>query len=91
LPRHLGRKTRIPEAQRRVLWSIFERVRAGLKARQLITHTQVFSTLAASISKDKNAVFDFAAVDKAQDISVAHVRFFATLGAGRPNALFFSR
>ncbi len=28
----LGRKTRLPEAQRRVLWSIFERVRAGLQA-----------------------------------------------------------
>ena len=28
----LGRKTRLPEAQRVVLWSIFERVRAGLQA-----------------------------------------------------------
>ena len=27
----LGRKTRLPEAQRKVLWSIFERVRAGLR------------------------------------------------------------
>ena len=33
----LGRKTRIPEPQRKVLWSIFERVRAGLKARELVT------------------------------------------------------
>src|ERR1043165_5425543 len=31
----LGRKTRLPEAQRAVLWSIFERVRAGLKERKL--------------------------------------------------------
>ncbi len=30
----LGRKTRLPEAQRAVLWSIFERVRAGLTARK---------------------------------------------------------
>jgi hypothetical protein len=29
-------------------------------------------------------------VDEAQDISVAHVRFFAALGGGRPNALFFA-
>ena len=34
--------------------------------------------------------FDFAVVDEAQDISVAHLRFFAALGAGRPNALFFA-
>ena len=30
----LGRKTRLPEPQRKVLWSIFERVRAGLEARR---------------------------------------------------------
>jgi superfamily I DNA/RNA helicase len=29
-------------------------------------------------------------VDEAQDISVAHLRFFAALGGGRPNALFFA-
>jgi mRNA-degrading endonuclease RelE of RelBE toxin-antitoxin system len=85
----LGRKTRIPEARRKVLWSVFERVRAGLRARQLITHAQLFSLLATAISKNKNVVFDFAVVDEAQDISVAHIRFFSALGGGRPNALFF--
>src|SRR2546429_3224057 len=55
-------------------------VRAGLKARQLITHAQLFSSLATAISKNKNVVFYFAVVDEAQDISVAHVRFFAALG-----------
>ncbi len=86
----LGRKTRLPEAQRTVLWSIFERVRSGLKARKLITHAELFSSLAAAIAKSKNVVFDFAVVDEAQDISVAHIRFFAALGGGRPNALFFA-
>src|SRR5271166_4730394 len=43
----LGRKTRIPEPQRKILWSIFDRVRAGLKARQLVTHTELFSSLAS--------------------------------------------
>ena len=74
----------------RCLWSIFERVRAGLKARKLITHAELFSALAAAIAKSKNVVFDFAVVDEAQDISVAHLRFFAALGGGRPNALFFA-
>ena len=86
----LGRKTRLPEPQRTVLWSIFERVRAGLKARKLITHAALFSSLAAAISKNKKVIFDFAVVDEAQDISVAHLRFFAALGGGRPNALFFA-
>lgn len=90
----LGRKTRLPEAQRAVLWSIFERVRAGLKERRLITHAEMFSALAAAISKSRNVVFDFAVVDEAQDISVAHLRFLAALGGcgpnARPEALFFA-
>lgn len=86
----LGRKTRLPEAQRVVLWSIFERVRAGLQGRKLITHAAIFTALAAALSTNKNIVFDFAVVDEAQDISVAHLRFFAALGGGRPNALFFA-
>lgn len=87
---HLGRKTRLQEAQRRVLWSIFERVRAGLRARQLITQAELFSSLAVVISKNKKVVFDFAVVDEAQDISIVHLRFFAALGGGRPNSLFFT-
>jgi superfamily I DNA/RNA helicase len=35
-------------------------------------------------------MFDFAVVDEAQDVSIAHVRFLAALGDGRPNALFFA-
>ena len=86
----LGRKTRLPEAQRKVLWSIFERVRAGLQSRGLITYAELFTLLAAAISKAKKVVFDFAVVDEAQDIGIAHVRFFAALGNQRPNALFFA-
>jgi mRNA-degrading endonuclease RelE of RelBE toxin-antitoxin system len=86
----LGRKTRLPEAQRKVLWSIFERVRVGLQSRGLITYAGLFTSLSAAISKSKKIMFDFAVVDEAQDISVAHVRFFAALGNGRPNALFFA-
>ncbi len=86
----LGRKTRLPEAQRVVLWSIFERVRAGLLERKLLTHAQLFTALAAALSTNKNVVFDFVVVDEAQDISVAHLRFFAALGGSRPNALFFA-
>jgi mRNA-degrading endonuclease RelE of RelBE toxin-antitoxin system len=86
----LGRRTRLNEDQRKVLWSIFERVRTGLLSRRLITHAELFSSLAAALSKQKRVFFDFAVVDEAQDISIAHLRFFAALGGGRPNALFFA-
>jgi mRNA-degrading endonuclease RelE of RelBE toxin-antitoxin system len=86
----LGRKTRLPEAQRAVLWSIFERVIAGLSSKGVITPARLFTTLAAAIAKTKNPPFDFAVVDEAQDLTVAHLRFLAALGAARPNALFFA-
>jgi mRNA-degrading endonuclease RelE of RelBE toxin-antitoxin system len=86
----LGRKTRLPEAQRKILWSMFEHVLSGLQSRGLVTYAGMFTLLAATIAKNKNVVFDFAVVDEAQDISAAHLRFFAALGGGRPNALFFA-
>jgi superfamily I DNA/RNA helicase len=86
----LGRKTRLPEAQRKVAWSIFERVHSGLQSRQLITYAALFSSLAAAISKNKNVAFDYAVVDEAQDISPAHLWFFAAVGGDRPNGLFFA-
>ena len=86
----LGRKTRLPEAQRAVLWSIFERVRAGLKERKLMTHASLFTSLASALAKGKHLPFDFAVVDEAQDVSVAHLRFFAALGGDRRDALFFA-
>jgi mRNA-degrading endonuclease RelE of RelBE toxin-antitoxin system len=86
----LGRKTRIPEAGRKILWAIFERVRAGLITRRLITLAQMFTSLATAISNNKNPVFDHAVVDESQDIGVGHLRFLAALGGGRPNSLFFA-
>src|SRR5439155_23388348 len=86
----LGRKTRLPEPQRAILWSIFDRVRVGLAARNLITHAGLFSRLAPVMVRSKHPPFDFAVVDEAQDLSISHLRFFAVLGANRPNALFFA-
>ena len=86
----LGRKTRLLEAQRAVLWAIFEKVRNGLEAQHLTTHAGMFTALAAALAAGKHAPFEFAVVDEAQDISVAHLRFLAALGASRPDALFFA-
>jgi mRNA-degrading endonuclease RelE of RelBE toxin-antitoxin system len=86
----LGRKTRLPEAQRSVLWAIFEKVRVALKSRKLLTFAQLFSSLAEVLTKSKQVVFDFAVADEAQDLSVSHIRFFAALAGNRPGALFFA-
>ena len=86
----LGRKTRLPETQRAILWSMFEQVRAGLASRHMITRSAMFTKLAAAVAESRNPPFDFAVVDEAQDIGVAHLRFFAGLGRYRPDALFFA-
>ncbi|MBV8358171.1 MAG: DEAD/DEAH box helicase, partial [Deltaproteobacteria bacterium] len=85
----LGRKTRLPEKQRWVLWSIFERVLSGLKNRNLITTAGMFAMLAARLEVIKSP-FDFMVVDEAQDLNPAQLRFLAAMGGRRRNSLFFA-
>ncbi len=86
----LGRKTRFPEKQRNVLWSIFDRVRSELKSRNLITSSEMFNRLASKIAVSKHPPFEYAVVDEAQDLSPSQLRFMSALGEGRPNGLFFT-
>lgn len=88
--KRLGRKTRLPEQQRALLWSIFDTVRSALKSQGLITHAVMFSQLAAQIAERKHPPFDFAVVDEAQDVSIAQLRFLAAMGSWRADALFFA-
>jgi mRNA-degrading endonuclease RelE of RelBE toxin-antitoxin system len=88
--KRLGRRKRLPEQQRIVLWSIFENVRSLLKCRGLITYADLFNRLAGIISGRKHPPFEFAVIDEAQDVSISQLRFLAALGEGRPNSLFFS-
>jgi hypothetical protein len=85
----LGRRTRLPENRRAVLWRIFEYVRTELKAKGLTTESAVFHGLAAAQSTRPPA-YDAAVVDESQDISIGQLRFLAALGGTRPNALFFA-
>jgi hypothetical protein len=86
----LGRKTRIGGRQREILWAIFERVRAGLAERRLVTWADVFGALAARLEGGARRPFEHAVVDEAQDMGVAEIRFLAALAAGRPDGLFLA-
>jgi superfamily I DNA/RNA helicase len=86
----LGRRTRLKEQQRQLLWSIFERVRSGLQERGAITPSGMFNLLARHYQGGAAPPFEFAVVDEAQDISIAQLRFLAATGAGRANRLFFA-
>ena len=86
----LGRKTRLKEPQRALLWSIFEDVRSRLRSKGVITYSGMFNRLATHFEGSTRSPFDFVVVDEAQDVSIAQLRFLAALGAGRPNKLFFA-
>ena len=88
--RRLGRKTRLPENQRAMLWSIFDLIWSKLKAQNLVTYSNLFSKLADHLKESKHPPFDFAILDEAQDVSIAQLRFLAALATERPDSLFFT-
>lgn len=86
----LGRKTRLKEPQRAALWAIFERARATLASRGLVTAAGMFTRAALEIAWRPNLPFDYVVIDEAQDVGVAQLRFLASLAGSRPNGLFFA-
>ena len=86
----LGRKTRIGGKQREALWTIFERARAAMAERKLVTWADIFGRLTERLANGKARPFDHAVVDEAQDLGVAEARFLAALTGERPDGLFFA-
>ena len=86
----LGRKTRLAESQRAVLWSIFAKVRDGLAERALLTEPRMFQRLEQHFTEATHPPFEYCVIDEAQDIGVAELRFLVALGGDRPDSLFFA-
>jgi mRNA-degrading endonuclease RelE of RelBE toxin-antitoxin system len=85
----LGRKTRLGEKQRTVLWTIFDRAQQRLRDGALFTNAMVFGGVSAEM-KTHQRPFDFAVVDEAQDVNVPQLRFLAALAGDQPDGLFFA-
>ena len=88
--RRMGRRRRLSEGHRQVLWAIFEKLRKELRHRGLITRADMFGELASRFCDTQRSPFDFVIVDEAQDIDVPQLRFMAVLGQERPDGLFFA-
>ena len=86
----LGRKTRLAEKQRVVLWAIFSRVRGALAKRELLTEPGMIKRLERHLSSAGHTPFEHCVIDEAQDIGVAELRLLSVLGGDRPNGLFFA-
>ena len=85
-----GRRRQLQESQRQVLWSVFERIRSGLRSKGQITRAEMFGRLTSRFGESDGRPFDFMVVDEAQDVGVAQLRFLAALGSENPNGLFFA-
>jgi superfamily I DNA/RNA helicase len=86
----LGRRTRLSEAQRQQLWSIFEHVRKGLAKQKVRTMADALGAVAKALSSAKNRPYDFAVIDEAQDVGVPQLRMLATLCRQTEDGLFFA-
>ena len=87
--KRLGRKTRLPETQRSVLWELYAKVRDDLSAAGLVTIAQMFNRLSDELARRTKLPYDHVVVDEAEDISVSQLRFLAAFGADE-NRLFFA-
>jgi len=86
----LGRKTRLGQKQRELLWAIFDHVRAALSERGLITVPGVFTAATELVAGGQACPADFIVVDEAQDISIPQLRFLAAVAGTKENGLFFA-
>jgi superfamily I DNA/RNA helicase len=74
---------------RRILWTIFERVRDKLAERHLLTVPSLLAKVTASLGTHERPPFDYAVIDEAQDVGVPELRCLSALGAGKKDCLFF--
>ncbi len=61
-----------------------------LAREELLTEFGMFAKLSELMQRQAGRPYDFVVVDEAQDMGVAHLRFFAALAEDRPNGLFFA-
>ncbi|MCG8480978.1 MAG: UvrD-helicase domain-containing protein, partial [Spirochaetales bacterium] len=86
----LGRKTRLPERRRALLWSVFEQVRTTLTAAGTVTYAEMLHALAAQYDEGRPRPFTHVVADEAQDIGPAQLHFLVGLAGTGPNKLFFA-
>jgi superfamily I DNA/RNA helicase len=88
--RRLGRKSRLAEPKRRLLWHSFEVVLQELERRGQITRHQLFHRAAEHVRLNGASPYQHIVVDECQDITAGQLRLIAAIGGTRSNGLFFA-
>jgi len=86
----LGRKIRLNAERRQALWAIFAQVWAKLQASGTLTSAGLYHRLVTAVERLPGSPVDHVVVDECQDLNQGQVRFLASLGRNRANALFFT-
>ena len=85
----VGTRRRLTSSQRRVLWDFFEPIKRQITEAKGVSQSELFTRL-AKIMTPESSPYEFVVVDESQDLSVAQLRFLASLGGNRKNGLFFA-
>lgn len=88
--RRLGRKSRLNEAKRRLLWEGFEAVLQELEQSGQFTPHQLFHRTAEQLHRSGARAYEHIVVDECQDITATQLRLLASLAGTGPDALFFA-
>lgn len=85
----IGRRNRLGSKQREALWPVFEKARATLAGRRMLTLNQLYDEVAQTYAAKADKPFTHVVVDEAQDLGVGELRMMSAIASG-PNALFFA-
>lgn len=88
--KRLGRRKRLSEPQRKLIWDLFVTVKKSLEKENMVTLDEAFNDLSHKLKEYKNRPYTNVIVDEAQDISVCQLRLISALGCNDANGLFFA-
>ncbi|MBX9745670.1 MAG: AAA family ATPase, partial [Hyphomonadaceae bacterium] len=85
-----GKRSRVGRKQRELLWPVFERTRAALAAKGIMTASMLFAEMTDHFTARTEKPYTHIVVDEAQDLGPAELTFLAAIAPRSPDALFFS-
>ena len=86
----IGRKTRLTEARRKLLWTIFSPLVQRLRDEGKTTVRGIYHQLCAHYDAKSSGPYDFVIIDEAQDIGISQLQWLAAMCKNRDDGLFFS-
>lgn len=85
----IGRKKRLGNKQREILWPVFKRAKSILLDKQIITSAMAFGKVANYYANLESKPYTHIIVDEAQDLGVAELKMIRAIAPVTPSALLF--